>query len=82
MLGVKRVGDLETFDPVMSSAGRRGGSPRQGCPQGTTPEWEMGLLACEEMPVMAKAGLSYVQSVASIFATLQLSVKGAAANEE
>lgn len=81
MLGVKHVGDLESFDPIKSPAGRGGGSPRQGFPQATTPGWEMGLLEGEELPVMAKAGLSYMQAVPSILAMLQLSLK-AAANEE
>lgn len=76
MLGVKCVGDLENFGPIRSPAGRRGGPPRQGCPQDTSPGWEMELLAPrEEMPAMAKEGVSYVQCMAPIFAMLQLSAK-------
>lgn len=56
MPGVKLVGDLETFDPMKFPAGGKGGWPRQGSPQGTSPGWEMGLLLCEETPAMAKQG--------------------------
>lgn len=42
MLGVNHIGDLKIFDPIKSPAGRRGGSPRQGCPQGSTPGGRWG----------------------------------------
>lgn len=48
MLRVKYVGDPETFDPIMSLAGRRGGSPRLAYPDGTAAVWKMGLLGYQK----------------------------------
>ncbi|PKU40191.1 hypothetical protein llap_9507 [Limosa lapponica baueri] len=67
-VGVKYVGDLEAFDPVVSLAAR--GLPRLGCPQGTVDRWKTELVGYQKERVMAKVVMIYVQCVASIFAIL------------